>query len=403
MTISTPHETVAGRFNLLLVSNKDATTGESSVFVTSQYRKTTRRRITLLCCCIAFSVCIATFILKRDEVMIMNQWNDNIIKEVHQNEKVTTEFTTVIKEMNEKLYAAKQDLLRQLYVDYGTPYFDQMFREEVDNVDATSSDELPPLRMIFQPTNGTSYQRLKQRVMIKIIQGALLEIRKKSYFTSNDNETTTEQQQEQFEKVSFVWANAGHSVAAGHGNLYDETYTSIIKQSLQSTMASIFNIDFIVRQYAMGSTKSGPEIALCLKEIFGQDVDILLWHYALTDNRDVSLMYLFLYRSGFISSHPINILFEVSKPERYEIIESLQQINHLPILSMDTNVLADVLNHVPDSFGLLEEQIMQLPKFVRNFRCQKQIEDGDPYCKTEKFNLTVCPKRLYQTNWHPGW
>jgi hypothetical protein len=448
-------------------SLSSSSSSPSYVSITIQnYHRLSRSKILVLC--MACFVCLTTFILpyiekiendKEEDIVIIivnKQYHDNhqpttikpsitddrnekqdlslssnntiSAREEHgkksereinstENSSIILLFPQVIRQMKEKLETEKKNFIRQLYIDYGTPYFDQMFREVVEdkeNVMTSSTNDSSsydndrlrnPLRMIFQHKNSTSYQRLKQRVMKKIIHGALLEIRQQHKRTTiKNNVSTTEHDDDEEDKVSFVWVTSGNSIAAGHGNLYDETYTSIIEHSLRSmNMKSIFHIEFIVRNYALGATKSGPEIALCLQEIFGQDIDILFWHYAVTDNRDVNIMYLFLYRSGFIPSHPINILFDVSTSRHYGVIEALLQKNHLPILHMNSDVLKDVLQYVPDSFGLSEEQIQQLPRLIRNFRCQKQIEDGDPYCKQEKYNLTVCPTRLYQTNWHPGW
>ena len=69
---------------------------------------------------------------------------------------------------------------------------------------------------------------------------------------------------------SFVWATAGHSAAAGHGNLHNESYTAFL-ESVAKPVFNAIGIDFQGRNYAMGGTKSAPLIALCNEAIYGTD------------------------------------------------------------------------------------------------------------------------------------
>ena len=70
--------------------------------------------------------------------------------------------------------------------------------------------------------------------------------------------------------TKFVWATGGHSAAAGHGNLFNETYTAAMEASVKSVFESV-GIAFEGRSYAMGGMRSGPEFALCQESIFGLD------------------------------------------------------------------------------------------------------------------------------------
>jgi len=72
---------------------------------------------------------------------------------------------------------------------------------------------------------------------------------------------------------------AGDATAAGHGNLYSQSYTAI----LQDTVEKAFNalgIEFIAKNYGMGQYASGPELGLCMNEVFGDDIDVLVWDFA---------------------------------------------------------------------------------------------------------------------------
>ena len=128
----------------------------------------------------------------------------------------------------------------------------------------------------------------------------------------------------------FVWAAGGHSASAGHGNLYNESYTAYLDYFVSPILKSI-GIEFVPRNYAMGGTpyvhllnfvaflfwsgccvwrllsfifrqrekltscvfcfsclfvlcalfftknvihSSGLEISMCSKEVFGEDVDM---------------------------------------------------------------------------------------------------------------------------------
>ena len=45
-------------------------------------------------------------------------------------------------------------------------------------------------------------------------------------------------------------------------------------------------IQFVGRNYAMGGEKSAPEISTCFEQVFGSDVDVSSWDYAMTDGGD---------------------------------------------------------------------------------------------------------------------
>jgi len=55
---------------------------------------------------------------------------------------------------------------------------------------------------------------------------------------------------------------------------------------------------------------------------------------------------------------------------------------------------------VPDSAGMSESEVAELPPFVRMFKCQGNIEGGD--CRGNKYTKYICPNRAKQASWHPG-
>ena len=58
---------------------------------------------------------------------------------------------------------------------------------------------------------------------------------------------------------SFVWVTGGHSAAAGHGNLYNESYTAYMERAVKGVFGAV-GIDFIGRNYAMGGMSVHPRL-----------------------------------------------------------------------------------------------------------------------------------------------
>jgi len=63
-------------------------------------------------------------------------------------------------------------------------------------------------------------------------------------------------------------SKGGHSAAAAHGNYFSESYTAVLERSLRAVFESV-GLYFVGRNYAMGGTSSGPEIASCVDAVFG--------------------------------------------------------------------------------------------------------------------------------------
>ena len=51
---------------------------------------------------------------------------------------------------------------------------------------------------------------------------------------------------EKDEYVPFIWATGGHSSAAGHGNLYNESYTAVMERGVVDVFDAV-GIEFIGR------------------------------------------------------------------------------------------------------------------------------------------------------------
>jgi hypothetical protein len=147
-------------------------------------------------------------------------------------------------------YAKAKDRLTQLLRhDYGNDYYAMIFEPGPSRG-----------RTVIQPPGGfdvlsNSWDRLKARIMIKLIDVL---------------RSPTPQ--------PFVWATGGHSSAAGHGNFYDESYTAVLTRNVKQIFEAV-GMQFIGRNYAMGGSDAAPEAAWCNEEIFGTDLDVLVWDY----------------------------------------------------------------------------------------------------------------------------
>jgi hypothetical protein len=158
----------------------------------------------------------------------------------------------------------------------------------------------------------------------------------------------------------------------------------------------------------MGGTQSGPEIALCQPEIFGTDVDVLSWDYGMTDGRTPSLLELYCSRAGVQKNRPACVGIQVqggSGAEKLRVLRHLEE-SGMTVLYLDEAVRAAALAALPDCAFLDEDTLDELPRFIRHFKCDHEIEKGHPFCESDKWTDVsgYCPfKPKFRTGWHPGW
>jgi hypothetical protein len=305
-------------------------------------------------------------------------------------ESVTSKSHYSYDTLRDKLDVARQRMIDTLKQDYGPENYQTMFVVSNMNGTNSSSSSTSVGRTLFTSANddGPSWGRLKRKILMK-----LLSVQIAAAAATTDDAP-----------VQFVWATGGHSVTAGHGNFYSESYTAVLQRAVKDAFLAV-GIDFNGRNYAMGASSSAPETAFCLNEIYGNDIDVLVWDFSLTDGRrDVAKMALFLQRAGTHNrARPVNVAYHVYKePKRIEMLRTMED-RGLAILYSRQEVLDNVEASIPDTLGMSEEEIQAMPRFVRNYKCGNLIEAGDPYCKADKFNDTMCAVRKYKTSWHPGW
>jgi hypothetical protein len=139
-------------------------------------------------------------------------------------------------------------------------------------------------------SNGISEERFRRKLKIKLLEMQEAIREENSHLEGcNCNELSSSKQNRRLDPktltlpevpltyTKFVWATGGHSAAAGHGNLYNESYTAFMERAVKPVFQSV-GIEFEGRNYAMGGMRSGPEFALCQESIFGLDGKMVLMY-----------------------------------------------------------------------------------------------------------------------------
>lgn len=274
--------------------------------------------------------------------------------------------------------------VKDLY-NYGeNKYYYRLFNDHIKN-------------QLFK-ISSTSKYRLVMRIQIKILQAFL-----------ND------------EKTTFIWATSGDSAAAGHGNLFEQSFTLVMERFLKEPLFKSLGLNFQARNYAIGGLTSGPEVALCLESIYGKELDILAWDFSSTQSSDLGHHSddLWANRASMHPTKPILFLVDNSKDEisttgnstRWDAIFSPLEKKGIGTMMMD---LSEWNTELTPEVPLFD--VEDLPILLKDFRCGPNdlLEGGtEEYSKTStnacvkaKFKTKeVCGENVhYQTNPNnPGW
>jgi hypothetical protein len=186
--------------------------------------------------------------------------------------------------------------------------------------------------------------------------------------------------------------------------MWRESYTAVMERAVKDIFATV-GLNFIGRNYAMGGTSSAPEIAMCIKEVFGTDIDVLSWDTGMTDGKNYAGMQQYFLRAAMLPNRPALVALHINgggRVQRQNLMKELEEIG-LTSLVLDPGEENEMTDAIPDTTGLTDEEVVEMPTFVRNFKCGKQIEKGDPGCGASKWNTTMCNSRKFRTSWHPGW
>lgn len=195
--------------------------------------------------------------------------------------------------------------------------------------------------------------------------------------------------------------HSGDSGAAGHGNFFGEQYTMVLQRQAADMFMSV-GLNFVARPFAMHSSTSAPELAACVREIYGSDVDMVTWDFATTDGRWHWRMEMFGHRVMLLPKYPTMLVLGPGlDTERQSTVEHLVS-EGMAALRLDEAYMNAIKNRIPDSH--YHANVESLPESVRFLRCGPTLETGLGGCIEHKFTHNgTCDNRGGQTNWHHGW
>ena len=114
---------------------------------------------------------------------------------------------------------------------------------------------------------------------------------------------------------------------------------------------------------------------------------------------------LYTYHAAMAPNRPATIGIDYGKASqtRLTLGAELEQLG-LTHFHENHTLKEEMTQAFPETFGLTDAEIEELPKYVRQMKCGGKIEAGDPGCGQAKFNKTICSKRKKGVvKWHPGW
>ena len=144
--------------------------------------------------------------------------------------------------MLDKATQARESMVSQIKKHYG------------DNFDSI-------FQFGFQPASptGESAIRLERKLQIKALE-VQLKFQEEESICQKDCQLLLNPNPSPIYETTdpyyerYVWATGGHSAAAGHGNLFNESYTAFLERDMKPVFAAI-GMEFEGRNFAMGGTR----------------------------------------------------------------------------------------------------------------------------------------------------
>ncbi|CAB9504846.1 expressed unknown protein [Seminavis robusta] len=266
-----------------------------------------------------------------------------------------------------------------------------------------------------RPTNSTTsssstgWNRLVRKLQIKLLHVLLQQDERRHLQQS--------QQQPPQSRITFSWVTTGNGQASGSGNLFHESYTSVLQSALAPIWQSV-GMHFRARNHAISRLSSGDEYALCLPQLIGIDTqkqDVVFWDFEMTDEKDFWKLALFSHRMAHIQQSEMPALVAYHRLKEHTSLLAQLERKGMAVLGRDVTV-QQTRQHaaIPDSTKLGNRAL--LSDHLKYLRCGKELEDGGPQvtkpggagvrkklCRLYKFNTDVCPDRPHKYIWHPGW
>ena len=317
---------------------------------------------------------------------------------------------------------AREDMINTLKEEYGDAVFKAIFTEP----DGTSRGDTLIWGASDSGENGKnqgpSKARFRRKLKIKLLE-AQHEIRKRESnvlgcdCTQISNGRSLNNEQDENSNVfvlpelplsysEFVWVTGGHSAAAAHGNLYNESYTAYMEKAVKTVFGAV-GLDFIARNYAMGAMSSATEIALCQESLFGVDADLISWDYGMTDGSNPFKKFLFDSRIGMHRNRPAAMDLRVWADDN-PLVDVLKLVEEygLSMMYLNFKKLEELYKDIPDMFGMSDKDMTKVGPFARDIKCNGALEsdsEENTTCYSQKYSDLICPDREGQAGWHPGW
>lgn len=165
------------------------------------------------------------------------------------------------KDIIQLVTAEKEKMIKKLHHDYGKDNFEKMFVDNGENPNESGFRGIKPFT-----AGGESMKRLKRKIQIKVLSMQVLLKNSESNINGCDCTNGDKSLGKSVERTEaatagidtkyskYVWATGGHSAAAGHGNMYNESYTAYMERDVKGIFESI-GIEFEARNYAMGGSR----------------------------------------------------------------------------------------------------------------------------------------------------
>jgi len=279
------------------------------------------------------------------------------------------------KDENELLYEAKFRNMKSLFMERREEYhlyLKEQYGEYWEKLFAFESFN----GTVIESQSSASIERAKRRMKIKILQAV------HSLDITDD-------------PVSYTWVVSGHSAAAGHGVLFNQTYAAVLESSAQPVFDAL-GINFKAKNKAMGAMASAPLFTMCMEEYFGLDIDFLSWDFGMLDTRAIHFFEWYAQRAGMHPTRPSIMSFD----DKYQT--KVHQYLEKSGMSMFRIHVTKTINVVPDSEI---EDPMTLPPALQSFVCGGHFEKGGTCDENKWDTIAACPgpKVGYQVGWHHGW
>jgi hypothetical protein len=216
--------------------------------------------------------------------------------------------------------------------------------------------------------------------------------------------------------VPFTWVTAGDVRAAGFGNDPGNSYTSMMDDTAREAFAAV-GLNLVAKNQGIYNFPSGPALSLCINKVYGSDIDILSWDFALADGDFHYRSALFGMRATLHPTKPLLMMIDSGNDQRWK--KFFWGEGKVGVALLDTQGLARLVSlSFPDSLKVTNPE--QLPPALRYLQCNGSIEghfhcqsgaahhvcndDIGALCRENKFLIKdSCDMVKYQSDWNSGW